>query len=75
MGIEKMQSEDFQPYVPSLIDATEMDIADGEPLCGEPQHHFYCPADPGATNRTTGSAYWTLVNSLHWTIVEYGAGQ
>lgn len=48
------------------------------PLCsgsGEQQHHFYCPADPGATNRSAGSAYYTLTHSLGWTIVEFGGAQ
>jgi hypothetical protein len=45
------------------------------PLCGEPQHYFFCPADPGATNRSVGSAYYTLTNSLGWTIVEFGGAQ
>jgi hypothetical protein len=44
-------------------------------LCSEPQHVFYCPADPGATNRTAGSDYYTLTNSLGWTIVEFGSAQ
>lgn len=39
---------------------------------GEQQHHFYCPANPGATNRAPGSAYYTLTNSLGWTIIEFG---
>jgi hypothetical protein len=48
------------------------------PLCvssGELQHYFYCPADPGATNRSAGSAYYTLTHSLGWTIVEFGGAQ
>jgi hypothetical protein len=45
------------------------------PLCGELQHYFYCPIDPGATNRSVGSAYYTLTNSLGWTIVEFGGAQ
>jgi hypothetical protein len=48
------------------------------PLCsgsGEQQHYFYCPANPGATNRSAGSAYYTLTHNLGWTIVEFGGAQ
>jgi len=45
------------------------------PMCNEPQHYFYCPANPGATNRSAGSPYWNLTNNLGWTIIEFGSGQ